>query len=236
MANRVLVVVPVFNEEDNISNVVRDINEVKIKEGIDIEILVVNDCSTDDTLKIIEKLDCNFLNLPVNLGIGGAVQSGFKFAQLNNFDYMVQLDGDGQHPSSELIKILTPAFQKDADIIIGSRFIDKRGFQSTFIRRIGITYFRFLNRILTRVNINDSTSGFRIFNRKAIDLASKYYPDEYPEPEVIVYFLLKGLTLKEIPVIMKERQGGKSSIDFIKSIYYMIKVSLGVLFVYFKFK
>lgn len=236
MENKILIVIPAFNEEENIGNVLQSIEEIKIRERYDLNALVVNDCSTDSTLKILQELKCSYLSLPVNLGIGGAVQAGFKFAQMNNYDFMVQMDGDGQHPSSELPKLLVPAFNKEADIIIGSRFIDRVGFQSSFVRRLGINYFRFLNKILTGVNVNDSTSGFRVFNKRAIALASVYYPDEYPEPEAIVYFSMNNLKIKEVPVIMKERVGGVSSINSLKSIYYVFKVTLGIIFVFLRSK
>jgi glycosyltransferase involved in cell wall biosynthesis len=201
-----------------------------------IDVLVVNDCSKDKSSEIAHQLNCVVLDLPVNLGIGGAMQCGYKYAHLNNYDIAVQMDGDGQHPPHELVKLITEIEMQESDIVIGSRFIEKQGFQSTFFRRFGIKYFKWLNNLLAKVDVNDSTSGFRAFNKRAISLAVKYYPDEYPEPESIIYFSLYGLKVKEVPVVMKVRQGGVSSISPIKSIYYMWKVSLGIIFIFLKIK
>lgn len=204
--------------------------------GISLQALPVNDCSSDKTIFEIKKATNIFLDLPVNLGIGGAVQSGYRYARLNDFDIAVQLDGDGQHPVSELHKLIEPILKNECDVVIGSRFIEKEGFQSSGLRRFGITYFKRFNQFLLGIKITDSTSGFRAINNKAIELACNYYPDEYPEPEAIVLFHMNGLKINEVPVTMKERQGGASSISSLKSVYYMIKVTLGILFIYFRIK
>jgi glycosyltransferase involved in cell wall biosynthesis len=235
---RLLVIIPAFNEEDNIKNVLKDLlskNGEFLELGFQTEILVVNDCSKDRTASIVTELGIKLLDLPVNLGIGGAMQCGYKYALRNNFDFALQLDGDGQHPPSEIVKILNATQTDNADIIIGSRFLDKKGFQSTYLRRIGINYFKNLNKFLIGLTIFDSTSGFRLFNRRAVELACKYYPDEYPEPESIVYFALNKLKISETPVIMAERIGGVSSIRSFKSIYYMVKVTLSTFFVFIRF-
>ena len=229
---RILIVVPCFNEEAAIATVVREINEVKREFGLRLDVLVVNDCSTDNSMGIIQGLDCLYLDLPVNLGIGGAMQAGYKYAYRNAYDIAVQMDGDGQHPAHELIKILHPILEGRGDVIIGSRFLNKTGFQSTAIRRIGINYFRRLNFMLIRRAIYDSTSGFRAFNRRTLKIVNDYYPDEYPEPESIVQFGLYNLRIVEVPVTMRERQGGVSSINTGRAVYYMLKVTLGILFVY----
>jgi len=232
---KVLVIIPCFNEAVNIQYLLSELQLPPIN-GINITPLPINDCSIDSTALVISKANIAFLDLPVNLGIGGAVQSGYIFAQENGYDIAVQMDGDGQHPPSELHKILQPLISKECDVVIGSRFIDKSGFQSSGLRRFGINYFKWLNRFLLGIKITDSTSGYRALNKKAIALACDYYPDEYPEPEAIVLYQLNNLKIKEVPVTMRERRGGQSSISSFKSIYYMIKVSLGILFIFMRIK
>jgi glycosyltransferase involved in cell wall biosynthesis len=231
----VLVVIPCYNEASNIGALLASLKEVRLP-GIDLIPLPVNDCSKDGTLNEIRKQTSNYLNLPVNLGIGGAVQSGFKYAFKNNFDIAIQLDGDGQHPVNELLNLIEPILKNEADVVIGSRFITKQGFQSSAMRRTGIKYFKNLNKLLLGITITDSTSGFRALNKKALEIVYNYYPDEYPEPEAIVLYHLNRLRLKEIPVVMLERSGGQSSIRSFSSIYYMMKVTLGILFIYIRLK
>jgi glycosyltransferase involved in cell wall biosynthesis len=196
--------------------------------------VVVNDCSSDATGEVISKLNCVVLDLPVNLGIGGAVQTGFRYAFENSYDLAVQVDGDGQHPADEIPKLMNAMRHDGFDIVIGSRFIDKKGFQSSALRRTGINYFRRLNKMLTGIDVADSTSGFRMLNRKALEVVQEYYPDEYPEPEAIVIYRKNDLSVGEVAVEMKERQGGVSSIGFFASIYYMWKVTLGIVFTYIR--
>lgn len=176
------------------------------------------------------------MNLPINLGIGGAVQTGYKYAYENNFDYAIQIDGDGQHPASEISKLVDAAVHEGYDVVIGSRFIAKEGFQSSAIRRFGIQYFKWLNRFLVNITIHDCTSGYRLINRKVLKIVNNYYPDEYPEPESIIVYSLNHLKIKEVPVIMKERQGGVSSIGTFSSFYYMLKVTLAILFTFMRIK
>jgi glycosyltransferase involved in cell wall biosynthesis len=228
-------VIPCYNEEANIGNLLRALKGISIS-GIEIIALPVNDCSKDNTILEIKKETTNFLNLPVNLGIGGAVQSGFKYAYKNKFDIAIQLDGDGQHPVNEIENLIKPIIENETDVVIGSRFITKQGFQSSTMRRAGIKYFKWLNKFLLGITITDSTSGFRALNYKALEIVNEYYPDEYPEPEAIVLYKLNDLRIKEIPVEMLERTGGQSSIRSFTSIYYMIKVTLGILFIYLRLK
>ena len=233
---RILIVIPCFNEQAAIAEVVRTIQRVTRQQNLDADVLVINDCSTDNSLTIIRSLGCLYLDLPVNLGIGGAMQAGYKYAFRHGYEVAVQMDGDGQHPADELHKLLTPLVQNKADVVIGSRFLTKEGFQSSVARRLGIRYFRWLNQLLIGQTIHDSTSGFRAFNRKTLAVVSQYYPDEYPEPEAVVQFGLNGLRMLEVPVLMQERQGGVSSINNSRAVYYMAKVSLGILFVYLRLK
>jgi glycosyltransferase involved in cell wall biosynthesis len=233
---KIAVIVPAYNEEKSIAAVVEDILHVAHSRNLLVTVVVVNDCSKDATSEIISKLNCVALDLPINLGIGGAVQTGFKFAFENGFDLAIQVDGDGQHPASEIPKLISAAEEQDIDVVIGSRFISKIGFQSSAVRRIGINYFKWLNRFMVGVKIFDSTSGFRLINNKALAIVSEYYPDEYPEPESIILYSLKHLKIGEVPVNMKERQGGVSSIGRLSSIYYMFKVSLAIIYTFIRIK
>ena len=233
---KIALVIPCYNEQDNIISLFNEIKQLPLNPNYNLTPVFVNDCSTDDTLQILKTNQLTHLNLTVNLGIGGAVQTGFIYALNNDFDIAIQMDGDGQHPPSELEKIILPIINKNADIVIGSRYITKEGFQSSFIRRVGINYFKWFNKALTGVIINDSTSGYRAINKKALKVVSNYYPDEYPEPEAIILFHLNNLKIKEVPVVMRERTSGESSIRAFKTIYYMIKVSLGILFLYLRLK
>src|ERR1043166_6226746 len=173
---RIAAIVPAYNEEKSIAAVVADIKTLVASHNLSITVVVVNDCSVDTTSEIISKLNCVALDLPVNLGIGGAVQTGFKYAFENGYDFAIQIDGDGQHPASEIPKLLS--LKEQFDVVVGSRFISKEGFQSSAMRRFGISYFRWLNKVLVGVTVTDSTSGFRMINRKALEVVSEYYPDE----------------------------------------------------------
>jgi glycosyltransferase involved in cell wall biosynthesis len=193
----VAIIIPCFNEEESILKVLAEIDALPVHSSFSITPVVINDCSSDNTLEVLKQSKHIFLDLPVNLGIGGAVQTGFKFAREYNFDIAIQLDGDGQHPPNKIADLITPILSKEADVVIGSRFINKEGFQSTTLRRFGINYFKRLNKTLTGINITDSTSGFRAINKKTLELVCEYYPDEYPEPESLVLFALSGLNIKE---------------------------------------
>ena len=166
---------------------------------------------------------------PVNLGIGGTVQGGYIYALKNGYDIAIQVDGDGQHDVSYLKNMIAPIKKEEADIVIGSRFIKKQGFQSSVCRRFGINFLSSLIKFCTGIKIRDVTSGFRAVNRKFIEVYAKDYPQDYPEPEAIVTGVMHGAKVKEIPVMMKERLGGTSSIYSWKSGYYMIKVSLAII-------
>lgn len=225
---KILVILPCFNEEQSIGNILSELKKVNIP-GYEIIALPVNDGSTDKTITEIKKHCTTYLDLPKNLGIGGAVQSGLKYAHQHNFDIAVQMDGDGQHPPLELIKIITPILNNDTDVCIGSRFIDKEGFQSSFLRRAGIKFLSALIKLRCGQTISDCTSGYRAFNKKAIEECVKYYPKKYPEPESALHLIKKGIRVKEVPVIMDARDGGTSSISGFRSVYYMLKVSLAIL-------
>lgn len=189
----------------------------------------MNDCSTDSTLDICRRYGFSYLNLPVNLGIGGAVQTGYRYAYYHGYDVAVQFDGDGQHSARYLDSMAATMEETQSDMVIGSRFIEKEGFQSSALRRVGIKYFTFLIRLLTGKTITDPTSGMRMVNRKLLRQFTEDYPKDYPEPESVVTILSEGCSVTEIPVVMNEREEGVSSISLQKSVYYMIKVSFAIL-------
>lgn len=219
-----LIIIPAYNESENIEKTVYAIKE----KAPDFDYIIINDCSTDNTRQICEKNHFNIVNLPINLGIGGAVQTGYKYGYRKGYDLAVQVDGDGQHDPAFLQKMSEILINEELDMIIGSRFIEKEGFQSSGARRLGIKYFTILIRLLTGTTITDPTSGLRMVNRKVMKMYAFDYPKDYPEPESVVAILRQKCKVKEIPVIMKAREGGVSSISPKKSIYYMIKVSLAI--------
>ncbi|HEP1471905.1 TPA: glycosyltransferase family 2 protein [Streptococcus pyogenes] len=225
-----LIIIPAYNESSNIVNTIRTIES----DAPDFDYIIIDDCSTDNTLAICQKQGFNVISLPINLGIGGAVQAGYRYAQRCGYDVAVQVDGDGQHNPCYLEKMVEVLVQSSVNMVIGSRFITKEGFQSSFARRIGIKYFTWLIALLTGKKITDATSGLRLIDRSLIERFANHYPDDYPEPETVVDVLVSHFKVKEIPVVMNERQGGVSSISLTKSVYYMIKVTLAILVVRLK--
>ena len=213
-----LIIITAYNEEDSIEATVLGIQE----KMSGFEYVVINDCSTDATRQICEKNNFNVVNLPINLGIGGAVQTGYIYARDNGYDIAVQMDGDGQHDAGFIQEMAAHLEQNNADLVIGSRFIKKEGFQSSRLRRAGILYFTWLIKLCTGHTITDPTSGYRMAGRRVIEMFAQDYPKDYPEPETVVKILRHGFQVEEIPVIMRERQGGVSSISMIKSVYYML--------------
>lgn len=225
---KVLVIIPAYNEEKIIKKVVEEIRDT----NSNIDIVVINDGSTDNTQIEAKKAKGEVVSLPINLGIGGAVQTGFKYAYQNNYDIAIQIDGDGQHDPKYIKDLLRPILENDIDTVIGSRFINNEGYQSTFVRKLGIKVFQTINSILIKQRITDSTSGIRAYNRKAIELLKDNYPIDYPEPEVIILLGKRNFRIKEIPVKMRSRSEGVSSISGIKSLYYMIKVIISIMIEY----
>ncbi len=221
---KILVIIPCYNEEESIEKVVANL---KAKAPF-ADYLIVNDCSTDSTESILKSRGMNYINNPVNLGIGGGVQAGYLYAKQNGYDIAVQMDGDGQHDPQYLADVCRPVIDGTYDMAIGSRFIEKEGFQSSFMRRFGINIISLLIKILSGKKIYDVTSGYRACNRKLIEFFADYYADDYPEPEAIINCVLRGYKVGEVPVVMVERQGGISSIRSLKSAYYMIKVCLAL--------
>ena len=217
-----LVIIPAFNESGSILRAVQDIKE----HAPDFDYVVINDCSTDDTLQVCQKNGLNHVNLSVNLGIGGAVQTGYLYGCQNHYDVAVQFDGDGQHDAAYLEQMAEELVRTGSDMVIGSRFIEKEGFQSSGLRRVGIRYFSTLIRLVTGARVTDPTSGMRMVNRDVMKIYAENYPKDYPEPESVVAMLRKKKKVTELPVIMREREEGASSIAGPKFAYYMIKVSL----------
>lgn len=220
-----LVIIPAFNEEGNLEKTVKDIKD----NAPDFDYVIINDCSTDKTLEMCRRHGFSYLNLPVNLGIGGAVQTGYTYAYYHGYDIAVQFDGDGQHSASHLEDMVTTLIDTESDMVIGSRFIEKEGFQSSGLRRIGIKYFTGLIKLLTGKKITDPTSGMRMVNKKLLEKFTDEYPKDYPEPESVVTILSEKYKVTEIPVVMNEREEGVSSISLKNSVYYMIKVSFAIL-------
>lgn len=222
---KTLLIIPAYNEQENI---VRTLQDIKANApGMDY--VVINDCSKDNTRKILKEYGANFLDLPVNLGIGGGVQTGYRYALEHDYDIAVQFDGDGQHDARYLSSLIAPIISGEADAAIGSRFIEKEGFQSSAMRRFGISFLSSLIKLLSGVKIYDVTSGFRAVNRSMIAFFAENYPQDYPEPDAILLSTLEGFRLVEVPAQMRERVGGQSSISSFRAVYYMVKVSISLI-------
>ena len=229
-----LIIVPAYNEEENIPYVLETLSHYA-----DYDVVVIDDCSTDQTLAKCRELQQRFANvhllsLTYNLGIGGAVQTGYRYAWKNGYDIAIQMDGDGQHDPTFLDSLTLPIENGDTDMTIGSRFLEKKGFQSSSLRRFGISFFRLLVHVLTGKTIYDMTSGFRAVSRKIIIHFAEDYPVDYPEPETNARLLRLGYRLKEIPVIMHTRRAGNSSISYTDAVWYMFKVTAAILIDYLR--
>ncbi len=220
-----LVIIPAYNEQGSILKTVADIQN----NAPGFDYIVINDCSLDDTEKICQQNGIQYVSLPVNLGIGGGVQTGYMYALAQGYDVAVQFDGDGQHNAAYLQEMFEELVKNDASMVIGSRFITNQGFQSSLMRRIGIKWFNVMIRLLTGQNITDPTSGMRMVSRDVIEIFAEDYPRDYPEPESVVQIIKKKKRVLEVPVVMNERTTGESSISAGKSVYYMIKVTLAML-------
>ena len=226
---RVLLIIPAYNEEANIQRVIGRVREYRKTCPYQLDYVVINDGSTDSTARICRENGIHHISLLQNLGIGGAVQTGYLYAQREGYDIAVQFDGDGQHDLNSLPQLLAPVVRGDCDFCVGSRFLDKSSaFQSTPLRRVGIQYLSWLIRLFTGTKVTDPTSGFRAANQAVIRDLADYYPADYPEPESIVQIKKMRHRIQEVQVNMFQREGGQSSIRSWKSIYYMIKVSVAV--------
>lgn len=224
---RVLIIVPAFNEAANLPHVIASLRRI----GPAWDIVVVDDGSTDDTARVAAFEGATVLKLPFNLGIGGAVQTGLIYAARKGYDVCVQVDGDAQHDADETVKLIDTLLSSGADVVVGSRFLaeDESNFRSTFQRRIGINILKQVISLLSGQKVTDPTSGHRAFGRRAIEILSRYYPQQYPEPEVLHLLLHEGLRVVDVPVRMHARQHGQSSIRAFHSLLYVIKVLVAIL-------
>lgn len=230
---KTLIIIPAYNEELNIVNTINKIELHNKKSSYKVDYVIVNDGSTDNTSDICKKNNFNVINLIQNLGIGGAVQTGYKYALDNNYDIAIQFDGDGQHDEN-YIDVLIQEIEKGANFVIGSRFVANLSkFKSSSTRRFGIKILSILIKICTGKKIYDPTSGFRAADKSVIKLFATHYPSEYPEPESTTELIKAGYNVIEVPVEMHERQFGNSSIKPLKSIYYMFSVCLSILVISF---
>lgn len=221
---KILVIIPAYNEEENIERVVD-----KLQSDCPFaDYVIINDCSKDRTAHICEEKGFNYISLPSNLGIGGGVQTGYIYAKEHDYDVAVQFDGDGQHNAEYIKDLIEPLKNGEADMTIGSRFIEKEGFQTSAMRRTGIVVLKWVIRVCSGVTVTDATSGFRAVNKRLIHFFAENYAQDYPEPEAIVAAKRSGFRIMDVPVVMNERSGGVSSIGGLDSIYYMIKVILAI--------
>ncbi len=228
---RTVVIVPAFNEEAALPATLAELRVV----SPDLDIVVVNDGSADGTGRVARESGvATVIELPANLGIGGAVQTGFKYAAREGYDYAIQVDADGQHQGAEIPKLLEPLLAGTADVVIGSRFLGAGDYRAPAARRLGMWLFYLINSLLVGRAITDNTSGFRAYNREAIAFLAEHYPADYPEPEAVILLRRNGFRLEEVGVSMRARQGGASSIGLRGAAYYMIKVVLAVLVTAFR--
>lgn len=220
-----LIIIPAYNEALNIASLLTELKN----SYTNYDLLVINDGSVDETSSICRRAGVEVLDLPINLGIGGAMQTGYRYGCLHQYDVVIQMDGDGQHDPSDLETLVEPILQGNADLVIGSRYIRKEGFQSSFWRRIGIRFYSYLIKQITGQKFSDPTSGYRAASKEAVAYFAESYPVDYPEPESIVALLRLQYRLMEIPVRMRKRMDGVSSINGVKSLYYMTKVTMAIL-------
>ncbi|MEG6565777.1 glycosyltransferase family 2 protein [Thermoanaerobacterium saccharolyticum] len=221
----VIVIIPAYNEEKTIDSVINNIKQT----NKNVDILVVNDGSSDKTSLIAKNNGVTVIDLPFNLGIGGCMQTGYKYAYKYGYDIAIQIDADGQHDARFIDKLIKPILEDKADLVIGSRYVSKTNYRGSYLRRTGSYFFTLLLKALTGNAIYDTTSGFRAANKKVIKYFSESYPQDYPEVEVVARLSKSGFKIVEIPVEMYERLGGRSSINFRRSVYYMVKVTLAIL-------
>lgn len=222
---KILIIIPSYNEEKNIPMVVENLKKNYPK----YDYCIINDCSTDRTLDVCKENEYQYLSLCTNLGIGGGVQTGYLYAVANDYDYTVQIDGDGQHNPEFIGEMIETMQKNNADMVVGSRFLQKEGFQTSSARRMGIRIINTLIKLCTGVTITDATSGLRLCSKRMTKFFADSYAQDYPEPEAIVAASLRGYKVMEHPVVMNERMSGTSSINLWKSVYYMIKITLAIL-------
>lgn len=221
---KVLIIIPAYNEEKTIEKVVDELKG----HNFDYDYLIVNDGSTDKTGEICLARGFNAIHLPINLGVGGGMQAGYKYAYENGYDIAMQMDGDGQHDPGFIPALIAPVSDNSADYVIGSRYLEKKGFQSSCLRRQGIKLLNSIIYLFSKLRIKDATSGFRVVNRELIRLFSQNYAQDYPEPEAIIQAAARGYRIMELPVIMRERIAGESFVNQWSALYYIIKVTMSI--------
>jgi glycosyltransferase involved in cell wall biosynthesis len=222
--SKILVIIPAFNEEASLEHVVAGVKAALPRA----DIAVIDDGSRDSTAAIVERLGTIVLQLPHHVGVGAAEQTGFRFASRLGYDLVARNDGDGQHNPAEIPLLLKVMHDQEADVVIGSRYLENRGYVTPRLRRLGILALAQITSLVCRKKFTDPTSGFRAFNRRAILFCASIYPDDYPEPESLVQLVRAGLRVHEVPVTMNRRYGGRSSIRLVDSIYYVFRVLLAI--------
>jgi glycosyltransferase involved in cell wall biosynthesis len=221
---RSIAIVPAHNEEASLGALLAELRAAEP----DLAVVVINDGSTDSTTRVAEAAGVPVVNLPFNIGIGGTVQTGYQYALEHGFDVAIQVDGDGQHDPTEIARVLEPIFDDRADLVVGTRFVSGGGYRGTRARRVGIHIFASVVSLMVGQRVSDTTSGFRAVNGKALRLFASQYPHDYPEVESIVLLSRHGLRMLEVPVKMRVRETGASSITALRAAYYMIKVLLAL--------
>jgi glycosyltransferase involved in cell wall biosynthesis len=219
---RTLIIVPAYNEEESLADVIKDLRF----HAPWADVAVVNDGSHDGTPDIARAHGVILLNLPYNLGIGGAVQTGYKYAARMGYEVAVQVDGDGQHPPAEIVRLVEALVSTEANMVVGSRFVGEGDYRSPLARLLGIRILSAVVSLLAGQRLTDTTSGFRAVDREVLRLLARVYPRDYPEPEAIILLRRQGFRIVEVPVTMRQRIGGRSSISRLKGLYYMVKVLL----------
>jgi glycosyltransferase involved in cell wall biosynthesis len=223
--DKILTVIPAYNEEKNIAGV---IGEIK-KSFPNTDIVVINDGSEDKTKKCVQAAGAKLINLPYNMGYGAALQTGFKYAIKNKYNYVIQIDGDGQHDPADISRLLEPLFLGEADVVIGSRFLGEKKYKAPFLRLLGMMVFSFLASILTGQKITDPTSGYQALNLNGTRFyASEYYPVDFPDADVIIMLHRAGLKVKEVPITMYQSPENKSMHAGLKPVYYIFKMFLSI--------
>lgn len=231
MNPNVLVIIPAYNEQATIAGVIQSLQE----HVPDYDVLVVDDGSRDETARVVRGYaNVTLVRLPYNMGIGSTMQTGYLYAYRNGYDIAVQCDADGQHPVHQMDRIIDRVVRGDADMAIGSRYVSDTAYDPGLLRRLGKSLLSRLVDSVVGGGITDTTSGFRAMNRKVLEVFTRYYPDDYPEAEAIVILARNGLKPIEVPVDMSQRQGGVSSINFSRAVYYLVKVSLAIFIGTFK--
>jgi glycosyltransferase involved in cell wall biosynthesis len=222
---KTLLIVPAWNEAESLPPLLTELRERYPQ----YDVLVVNDGSSDSTTQAARAGGAWVVELAYNLGVGGAEQTGFMYAQRYDYELVVRLDADGQHPPEEVEAVVRALLNSEADVAIGSRFLEGNGFLSSWPRRVGIRWLALLTSLLTGQRITDSTSGFRAYRRDAFEFLARFSPQDYPEPEGVVLLIRNGFRIREVPIVMHRREMGLSSIRGARTVYYMVKVTLGLL-------